>query len=159
MIVMGGFMILGTGSYDTVKSGNRVSISGDGGLLKEFSGPSYKRLAPKWDTYKEYVDNIKMGNLSNREMIEDQYIKSYYETRLKNLDIDFLFHTLEEKYGRDIILLCYEEIDKFCHRRVLADYIELMTGIYIPEVEVDNRGKVKELKPIRYTNRIKEIIK
>ena len=38
-------------------------------------------------------------------------------------------------------------------------YIELETGIYIPEVSVDEQGNVKKLVPIRYKNRLKEVIK
>ena len=161
-------VLFGTGSYDTVKSGNRVSISGDGGLLKDFNGPCYKKLAPRWDTYKTYAEKYKILRdnileyehyLLLKEQMENQYIKSFYETRLKDLDVNLLLDTLEEKYGDDIILLCYENEKQFCHRRILADYIELETGLYVPEVAVDEKGKVKELVPIRYTNRLKEIIK
>ena len=41
----------------------------------------------------------------------------------------------------------------------LTDYIELETGIYIPEVSVDEQGNVKKLVPIRYKNRLKEVMK
>ena len=44
-------------------------------------------------------------------------------------------------------------------RRLIADYIELETGIYIPEVSVDEQGNVKKLVPIRYKNRLKEVMK
>lgn len=40
-----------------------------------------------------------------------------------------------EKFGIDTIILCHEPIEKFCHRRLVADYIEIKTGIYIPEVK------------------------
>ena len=56
-------------------------------------------------------------------------------------------------------MLCHEPIDEFCHRRIIADYIELETGIYIPEVSVDEQGNVKKLVPIRYKNRLKKIMK
>ena len=42
---------------------------------------------------------------------------------------------------------------------MIADYIELETGIYIPEVSVDEKGNVKKLNPIRYKNRLKKAMK
>ena len=79
-------------------------------------------------------------------MIEEEYIKSYYETRLKNLDVKELLNTLYSKFGSNIIL--------FCHRRLIADYIELKTGIYIPEVSVDDNGNIIKNLPIRYKKRL-----
>ena len=163
-------IILGTGSYDNVKNGNTVSVTGDGGNAWNYYGPAYKKLAPKLVTYTPYAEKLQALNelkkdatrikeyMYYRKQIEDEYIKSYYDIRLKDLDIKELLNTLNEKYGNDIILLCHEPIDEFCHRRIIADYIELKTGEYIPEVSVDYEGHVKELKPIRYTNRLKDII-
>ena len=39
-------VILGTGNYNNVKSGNTVSITGDGGDAWNYFGSSYKKLAP-----------------------------------------------------------------------------------------------------------------
>lgn len=163
-------IILGTGNYQNVKSGNTVSITGDGGNAWGYYGPSYKKLAPRLNTYTEYAKGYeKLQELKKesrldeylklRKEIENQYIKEYYETRLKDLNIMELLIYFKEKYGEKIIFLCHEEIEEFCHRRVFADYIELETGIYVPEVSVDEVGKVKKIMPIRYKNRLKEIIK
>ena len=163
-------VILGTGNYDNIKSGNKVSITGDGGNAWGYFGPSYKKLAPKLITYipysKKYQELLELKKnvlklneyLEYRKQIEDEYIKSYYDIRLKDLDIDKLLDDLNNMFGNNIILLCHEKIDEFCHRRVLADYIEIKTGIYIPEVLIDEKGNVKKLIPIRYTNRIKKVM-
>ena len=163
-------IIIGTGSYSNVKSGNTVSITGDGGNAWGYFGPSYKKLAPKLVTYLPYAKNLeeleKLKNniykykeyLEYRKYIEDEYIKSYYDIRLKELDVKELLYILREKFGNNIILLCHESVDEFCHRRLVADYIELETGIYIPEVSVDKQGNVKKLVPIRYKNRLKEVM-
>ena len=58
----------------------------------------------------------------------------------------------------DIILLCYEEPGEFCHRRLVADYLELMTGIYIPEISIDDSGNITRINPKRYKDRLKKII-
>lgn len=159
-------IILGTGNYYSVKKGNTVSITGDGGNAWGYYGNAYKKLAPRLVTYlpyKERYDELKIiGDIEEykkiRRQIEDEYILSYYETRLKGLDIRKLLLELESRFGKDIILLCHEDIEEFCHRRILADYIELETGIYIPEVSIDENNKVKKLNPIRYKNRLKRII-
>lgn len=163
-------IILGTGNYNDVRKGNTVSITGDGGNAWGYYGFAYKKLAPRLVTYTTYAekyeelltlreDTLKLKEyIELRKQIEDEYIASYYETRLKDLNIEELMTTLENKFGSNIILLCHEPIDEFCHRRLVADYIELKTGIYIPEVKVDNDGIVKKLIPIRYKNRLKQVI-
>lgn len=163
-------VILGTGNYYDVKSGNTVSVTGDGGNAWGYFGPAYKKLAPRLVTYTPYSDALeelyKLKNdvsklreyLEFRREIEDNYIKSYYDTRLKNLDVDELLYMLNEKFGNNIILLCHEPVEEFCHRRLIADYIELEKGMYIPEVSVDSNCYVKKLVPIRYKNRLKEVM-
>lgn len=163
-------IILGTGNYKNVKSGNTVSITGDGGHAWGYFGPSYNRLSPRLVTYKPYKEKldelIKLKNdvtkikeyLELRKIIEDEYIKSYYETRLKDINLDELFYILEKKFGKNIIFLCHEPVDEFCHRRLFADYIELETGIYIPEISIDENCFIKKIFPIRYKNRLKKVI-
>lgn len=163
-------IILGTGNYNNVKSGNTVSITGDGGNAWGYYGPAYKKLAPKLVTYipysEKYSEILELKNdvsrlneyLDYRKQIEDEYIKSYYDIRLKELNVKELLYILKEQFSNDIILLCHEPIDEFCHRRLVADYIELETGIYIPEISVSIDNKVKKINPIRYKNRLKEVI-
>ena len=164
-------IILGTGSYATIKSGNTVSITGDGGNAWGYFGPAYKKLAPRLVTYEPYAGKlIELEKLKEditkvkeylefRKVIEDEYIKSFYEIRLKNLDVKELLYILKERYGDNIIFLCHEPIDEFCHRRLVADYIELITGIYIPEISTDNMGNIKKHNPIRYKNRLLKVMK
>ena len=160
-------VILGTGNYYNVKSGNTVSVTGDGGNAWGYYGNAYKKLAPKLVTYtpyaKKYKDLLKLKNdiikyKEYKKQIEDEYIKSYYEIRLKDLDLKQLLTELQEKFGNDIILLCHEPVDEFCHRRLIADYIELKTGLYIPELSIDEEGNIKNLNPIRYKKRLERII-
>ena len=163
-------IILGTGSYNNVKCGNTVSVTGDGGNAWGYYGPACKKMAPKLVTYLPYAERYeKLLEIKNdltrvkeyleyRKLIEDEYIKSFYEIRMKGLDVYQMLYELEEKFGDQIILLCHEPVDEFCHRRLWADFIELETGIYVPEVSVDDNGYVKKLNPIRYKNRLKNII-
>ena len=158
-------IILGTANYYNVKEGNCLSITGDGGNSWGYFGNSYKKLAPKLVTYIPYKEKLEeLKNIKDieqykklKKQIEDEYIKSYYDIRLKNLNIKELLYILKEKYGENIILLCHEEITEFCHRRLIADYIELETGIYIPEIKIEN-NQIKKLTPIRYKNRLLNVI-
>lgn len=163
-------IILGTGNYASVKSGNTVSVTGDGGNAWGYFGPAYKKLAPKLVTYLPYAEKyqklIELRSdalrvkeyLELRRQIEDEYIESYYNLRLKNLNVEELLITLYNKFGDNIILLCHEPVEEFCHRRLLADYIELKTGIYIPEIITEENGYIKKINPIRYKNRLNKIM-
>ena len=161
-------IILGTGNYD-IKTGNTVSITGDGGNAWEYYGPAYKKLAPRLVTYTPYaaqllkLEELKKTNYDEyvkfRRLIEDQYIESYYETRLKDLDAYELLKTLKKIFGTNIILLCHEPTDEFCHRRLLADWILLETGIFIPEIFFDEKGKVKQIRHLSYIDRLEKIRK
>ena len=163
-------IILGTGNYASVKSGNALSVTGDGGNAWGYFGPAYKKLAPKLVTYLPYAEKyqklIELRSdalrvkeyLELRRQIEDEYIESYYNLRLKNLNVEELLITLYNKFGDNIILLCHEPVEEFCHRRLLADYIELKTGIYIPEIITEENGYIKKINPIRYKNRLNKIM-
>lgn len=163
-------IILGTGSYDTVKFGNTVSITGDGGNAWNYFGPAYKKLAPRLMTYLLYADALKdlekikdsiplEEYTKKKRKIEFTYIKSYYETRLRNLEMEDFLKTLEAKFGTNIIFLCHEPVNEFCHRRVLADYIELQTGVYIPEVKIMSNDEFTLKQPLNYKRELKRVMK
>ena len=163
-------IILGTGSYDTVKFGNTVSITGDGGNAWNYFGPAYKKLAPRLMTYLLYADALKdlekikdsiplEEYTKKKRKIEFTYIKSYYETRLRNLEMEDFLKTLEAKFGTNIIFLCHEPVNEFCHRRVLADYIELQTGVYIPEVKIMSNDEFTLKTPLNYGQELKRVMK
>lgn len=160
-------IILGTSSYDKISNVNTVSITGDGGNAWGYFGPSYKKLAPRLITYKTYSEKLEMLKSLQDDLveyqnlkkeIEEEYIRSYYETRLKGLNVYNLLEELKNRFGENIVFLCHEPIDEFCHRRVFVDYIELLTGVYIPEIKATESGIVYE-NPIRYKKCLVNIIK
>ena len=155
-------IIKGTSCYENAKNGNLVSITGDGGNAWGFYGSAYKKMSPRLYLWQYYDQNP--DNLTDEELI-DWYIEEFYNLRLKDLNPDELMKALSEKFGEEIILLCHElpgvEVNKkhFCHRRLLADWITLETGIIIPEISIDNSGiitseNIYDLKP-----KIKRLIK
>ena len=155
-------IIKGTSSYEKAKSGNLVSITGDGGNAWGFFGNAYKKLSPKLYLWQYYHDNP--DDLSEEDLI-NWYIKEYYNLRLKELNAYKLLKTLEEKFGRDIILLCHEpaginlNIKHFCHRRLIADWIELETGLVIPEICIDPSGNIVEQEVYDLKSKIKALKK
>ena len=155
-------IIKGTGCYENAKSGNLVSITGDGGNAWGFYGNEYKKMSPRLYLWQYYDQNP--DNLTEDELI-DWYIKEFYDLRLKDLNPIELMDALKQKFGEEIILLCHElpglNINKehFCHRRLLADWLELETGIIIPELSISESGiitteEIYDLKP-----KIKKLIK
>lgn len=154
-------IIKGTSCYENAKNGNLVSITGDGGNAWGFYGNSYKKMSPRlylWEYYENNPDNLTEDELIN------WYIKEFYELRLKELNINEFLNTLKEKFGEEIILLCHElpgiTINKehFCHRRLLADYIELETGLVVPGLSIDEKGSIKYIDTYDLKSRIKNII-
>lgn len=84
-----------------------------------YAGRQYKVLAPKrW-----FFDEYKRTSDSNA------YTKCFYEEVLAKLDPQQVFEAL----GHDAILLCYEKPGAFCHRRLVARWLETELGISVPE--------------------------
>ena len=125
-----------TGNYTDCKVGNLISISGDRGADAGFEGKCIPELAPKKYFFRQYKDNI--GKVP-QEVNVRYYIGEYYRAVLSQVDIEAL---LEGE--KDPILLCYERGDDFCHRHVVAEYIELMYGVPVREVAIDNDLNIEE---------------
>lgn len=154
--------IKGTSCYENAKSGNLVSITGDGGNAWKFYGNAYRKMAPKLYLWQYYDQNP--DGLTEEELI-NWYIKEFYEIRLKDLNAKDLINTLNEKFGDEIVLLCHElpgtslNKEHFCHRRLLADWIELETGIIIPEIIVNSDGSDSIIQTYDLKPKIKSLIK
>ena len=155
-------IIRGTSCYSNAKQGNLVSITGDGGNAWGFYGNAYKKMAPKlylWEYYDQNPDNLTEEELIN------WYIEEFYNLRLKGLNPYDFMNILKERFGEKIILLCHElpgtVLDKehFCHRRLVADWIELETGIIIPELSIKEDGTIIQEETYDLKPKIKKLIK
>ena len=123
--------MISTSSYKNWKSDiyKVVSISGDRGMGANYKGKCYPRLAPKYDFWKVWHDNI--GKIPEREN-NLYYIEQYYENVLSKLDPEDIYEDLE-----NATLLCYEEGEEFCHRHIVAAWFELLLGKRVPEQKAD----------------------
>ncbi len=100
-----------------------VGISGK--IPDGFTGLRYQKLAPKYDWWKHWHD----------EKLSDQWFKErYYETVLNQLDPFVVVQELQS-FGENIVILCYETPEKFCHRHLIAEWLNNKVGTSIREFE------------------------
>jgi Protein of unknown function, DUF488 len=70
-----------------------------------------------------------------------EFEKAYLD-QLASLGADRIVERLEEiGSDRPVVCLCWERPGEFCHRRVLAGYIERETGRHVPELEAGMLAK------------------
>lgn len=108
-----------TSYFSKYKGENAVSIS----LSKPKWYPNcreYKILAPTWDLLNRY----------KKDKDEDYYIGRYYREVLSKLDPQKVY----EELGEDAVLLCWEKSSDFCHRHLIAEWLEHHLGIEVNEI-------------------------
>lgn len=124
---------------------NIIPISICGKAPEWYKGEQYKVLAPRYDFFmqwKETQDN-------------DYYISCYKEQVLSKLDVHQVLGNLVSKLPYivshstphitlpssryHIALVCYETPDKFCHRHLVAEWLQLH-GIKCIEWSGNNVG-------------------
>ena len=107
---------------------NIISISICGKAPDWYKGLQYKKLAPKYDFFMEWKKNHD----------NDYYIKCFKEQVLDKLNVDDVVKELDSllidvtttlNYKVDsmlvprIALVCYEKPSDFCHRHLVADWL------------------------------------
>lgn len=97
---------------------NAVSIAGK--APDWYKGREYKKLAPKYWFFKKYKED------GDAEFYEE----AYYDEVLDQLDAQKVLDEL----GEDAVLLCWESSEKFCHRHLVANWLEDELGITIEEL-------------------------
>lgn len=86
-----------------------------------YVGPDFKTLAPTPELFHA-------KGISNEE-----YRLRYERLVLDKLDPLSTYNSIVEKYGNDIVLLCFEKPGDFCHRRIVAEWFETHLGVIVPE--------------------------
>lgn len=78
---------------------------------------SLPEVFPEW----RIVDGVK------KEIISEEQYTTEYQKMLNGLDknkiLEKIYLTEEGQGYKNVVLLCYETPDKFCHRHILADWI------------------------------------
>ena len=131
-----------------------VAISRDEGKLVGFDGRAMKKLSPftffkKWKETEEALNldfkhKIMSENLYLKLKSENQrsYIEKFYDNVLSKLAPQEIYDEL----GENAVLLCFEKPTEFCHRFLVAGWLEMNLGIEIAEYGFENDEKVKKNK-------------
>ena len=113
---------------------NAMLVSIAGGIPDWFmktGGLQYKKLAPKRYWWKEW--HSKFTECLDSEESKKWYIEKYNDTILSKLnphEVKSDLYNLANK--RDVFILCYETPEKFCHRHIVADWLN-ENGIHCEE--------------------------
>lgn len=68
-----------------------------------------------------------------KKINEKEYTRQYMRDVLYYLNPEEVYHDFEVRYGgKDVILLCYESSEKFCHRHIISDWFN-NAGITVKE--------------------------
>lgn len=95
---------------------------------KEFNGLQYKKLAPKYNFFmqwKETHDNNYYIKCFNEQVLDELNVKQV----IRELDDILIYNTTNINYTTDsifvphIALVCYEKPEDFCHRHLVADWL------------------------------------
>ena len=117
-----------TSSYKNIlgSENKTLSISADKGKDANYSGQCYTYLAPKRGFWRTWKDNrgIIPDDINNK-----YYIEHYYDEVLSELEPNEVYNDVNNN-----TLLCYEDNMDFCHRHIVAAWLELMLDIEINEI-------------------------
>ena len=86
----------------------------------------YMKLAPPM----YLVNHWKKGSIT-----VEQYTEEYYRVVLSKLNPQEVLDEIIRIFGDDATLLCFEKAGEFCHRRLVAEWIEKGTGVEVPELQ------------------------
>ena len=107
----------------------------------------YSKLAPNRDWWNVWHDKFN----GRAESLDSQkfYIEKYYETVLNKLDPNEVkTELLEMSDRRNVVLMCYEIPDKFCHRHIVSEWFRqngIECGEHICPMLINNLFKLKNV--------------
>ena len=116
--------------------------------IKEYAGSgltllSISRTKPEFaksciDIPQLFPSNKILWDYKKGKIDEMEYTSKYLD-QLNELGVDRIIKMIQI-FGDNVVLLCWESPEKFCHRHILADYINKNSNINVEEF-----GKEKEI--------------
>ena len=83
---------------------------------KWYIGDQLPAVAPDSAIFAGYKENI----------ISEERFKKFYEYKIKQIGKEKIFKMIEDiAKGQDVALVCFETPGCFCHRHILADYLNI----------------------------------
>lgn len=110
-----------------------VSIAGT--APNGFTGTQYRKLSPKYAWWKKWHDE---------KLPDEWYIQKYNDTVLNSLNpLDVL-----KELGDDKILLCWESPEKFCHRHLIAEWLNKFGAVVSELTDLQRDAFIKKIAMI-----------
>jgi uncharacterized protein (DUF488 family) len=116
-------MLIYTSYFDNLKNIPKdvVPIAICGKSPDWYNGIEYKKLAPKYNFFQEWKKN---GD-------NNYYIEHFNKEVLDKLSAAAVHEELEGLCNSGAcVLICYEKPNDFCHRHLVADWLETNLNIY-----------------------------
>lgn len=94
---------------------NIVRVSICGGVPKWYTGLQYKKVAPKYKFFMEWKENKD----------NDFYVDHFNKEVLACITVDKFIKDIKEltANAKDVVFLCYEKPDDFCHRHLVSKWL------------------------------------
>jgi hypothetical protein len=116
-----------TGYYAKLKEYKQaglIPVSIAGKAPDWYDGLEYKKLAPKWAFFSEWKYGSHKGD-------NEYYIDQFGAQVLKSFTVESVLADLANLSNEEldkVILLCYEKPTDFCHRHLVANWINEYKG-------------------------------
>lgn len=108
-----------------------ISIAGKADFFK---GPKFPSFAPRYEVFRDWKKGI----------ISDMEYTSKFRRHLDSLDKEAVKRFLTS-FDKDIVLLCFEKPGDFCHRHIVADWIEENLGLCVEEYTIGSKDRENQL--------------
>lgn len=102
---------------------------------KWFKGPNLRAIAPSPDI----LEKCKSSHAEYEKRYRTEVLSLFKDANILLERISFI------SGGKDAVLCCYEKPSDFCHRHILAKWLEEQTGIKVEEFEKTEETKINPL--------------
>lgn len=102
---------------------------------KWFKGPNLRAIAPSPDI----LEKCKSSHVEYEKRYRTEVLSLFKDANILLERISFI------SGGKDAALCCYEKPSDFCHRHILAKWLEEQTGIKVEEFEKAEETKINPL--------------
>lgn len=102
---------------------------------KWFKGPNFRAIAPSPDI----LEKCKSSHAEYEKRYRTEVLSLFKDANILLERISFI------SGGKDAALCCYEKPSDFCHRHILAKWLEEQTRIKVEEFEKTEETKINPL--------------
>ena len=102
---------------------------------KWFKGPNLRAITPSPDI----LEKCKSSHAEYEKRYRTEVLSLFKDANILLERISFI------SGGKDAALCCYEKPSDFCHRHILAKWLEEQTGIKVEEFEKTEETKINPL--------------